>query len=162
MMRYLRIIFFIACFSILAASVFVVAAPKCSDTGGYLIIADTDELEEHLNGFESKNERVLLDLRDDEDFKKVHIGEAINIDGGSEDSLVEMLNKMEDNGRYVRNETEIILMCYSGKRAADAFNFLVKEGYLKVTYVTFGFEEYMEGYSGGISLESGECKCKEY
>ena len=49
-------------------------------------------------------------------------------------------------------------MCYSGNRSANAFNVLYENGYPHVTYVKFGYDDFVEEQEE-FTPQIGKCPC---
>ncbi|MEK9650460.1 MAG: rhodanese-like domain-containing protein [Gammaproteobacteria bacterium] len=77
----------------------------------------------------NKDNAVLVDVRDREDFEKGHITNAINIPYKDFDQRLEELNKYQDSS--------IITICAMGRNAALSAEKLQKQGFKK-TYVLKG------------------------
>lgn len=127
----------------------------CSDGAEetcYRVITEYAEFTKLLQNFDE--EMVLLDLRDNREYENAHCIGSINVpfdDGGTW-----LLKQAEENGW---KEKTVYLMCGGGKRSADAFNLLVENGFSKVIYVTFGYEEYIQTQGYENSEGAGVCDC---
>ena len=118
----------------------------------YRIISEYAELTELLQNI--SEETVLLDLRDNREYENAHCIGSINVP--FDDNGEWLLKNAEENGWQ---EKTIYLLCGKGKRSADAFNLLVKEGYSKVVYISFGYEEYTENLGYENSEGADVCDC---
>ncbi len=128
-----------------AVSLFITPKPS------YNIVIGVDVLNEGIND----ENTILIDLRNENDYKAGHIDGAINmpyIDGG-----IKMLAylKKKANKNY-----KLFLMCYHGNRSGMAFNLLRDEGYTNLNYVKFGYEEYVNIMGSKFKPTQGECPCK--
>ena len=133
----------------LAVTIFLLISYK-SD---YNIVIGADE----LNAGIKKTHTILIDLRDKKDYEAGHIDGAINMpytDGG-----IKMLDYL---GEKADKSYKIYLMCYYGNRSGMAFNLLRDEGYKKLYYVKFGYEEYANTMGSRFNPTQGECPCKNY
>lgn len=94
-------------------------------------------------------------LRKKEDYVKSHIGQAINwhFNDDGEYMLTYLKKKKYQN-------KEIYLICYSGNRAAKAFNLLYISGFKNINYVKFGYDEFVENVGNEFTPSTGECSCK--
>lgn len=106
--------------------------------------------------FDSSSKLLLVDLRDDDDFKQKHIDGAINLPFNDDGTLL-LWYLTKQNLKNKR----IYLMCYSGSRSAKAFNLLSQNNFTKLSYVRFGFAEFesLVGERGTYTI--GACLCKE-
>ena len=91
-------------------------------------------------------------MRDRNDYEAGHISGFMNLPSKDGESVLIYLNE-----KNLKNK-EIILMCYSGNRAAITTNYLVEHGIKNIKYVKFGFEEYA-GIIEGVLAEEGQCDC---
>lgn len=114
------------------------------------LMYEEDELTELLQEVYPAN--VMIDLREREDYEAGHIDGFINIPSSDGVELMEYLqdNKLEKKSIY--------LMCYSGKRAAAAVDLLHDKGYKHLTYITFGYDDYVNSQDSFVP-EVGECDC---
>lgn len=69
--------------------------------------------------------RVIIDVREPDEFRKGHVDRAINIPPAT---LLNDTNALQD----VPKDAEIILYCVSGSRSNTAKNILEKRGYTNV------------------------------
>mgnify|MGYP000978325484 CR=1 FL=1 len=103
----------------------------------------------------NKNSILIIDLRDDDDYERGHIGQAINLPYNDDgEYMLTYLNKNNYQNK------EIYLICYSGNRATKAFNLLFASDYKNINYLTFGYEEFIENVGSDFSPAVGECNCK--
>lgn len=114
------------------------------------LLYSPDALSELLDGVYPSN--IMIDIRDREDYERGHIDGFINIPSTDGISVDEYLKKERLSHKYV------YLMCYSGKRAAKATEYLKKQGYMHVVYITFGYDEYAQSQDGFVP-KIGECDC---
>ncbi|MBP1566777.1 MAG: rhodanese-like domain-containing protein [Oscillospiraceae bacterium] len=116
----------------------------------YHIIIETSEVQKLSN---SRNPaQVLVDLRDQKDYEEGHIPGFINIPSKEGKELLEYLQSHKLKKKY------IYLMCYSGNRSANAFNVLYENGYPHVTYVKFGYDDFVEEQEE-FTPQIGKCPC---
>ena len=73
---------------------------------------------------ENEENYIILDVRTEEEYKKSHIPEAINIP--NEEITIETTNKLTDKDQL------ILVYCRSGNRSKEASKKLVKLGYTNV------------------------------
>lgn len=94
----------------------------------------------------------MIDLREREDYESGHIKGFINVPSSDGEELMKYLqdNKLKKKSIY--------LMCYSGKRAAASVDLLRHNGYRHLTYITFGYNDYMKSQDDFIPV-IGECDC---
>ena len=84
--------------------------------GNYLILTEVDELDKLYLSNDPK--LLFIDLRDSKDYEAGHIDKYINIPFSKDDKDT-LLNFLEKNNY---KDKTIVLMCYSSKRASEAFN----------------------------------------
>lgn len=101
-----------------------------------------------------RDDLLIVDLRDREDYERKHIAGAINLPYNDDGAF--MLSYLSAKNKQ---NTEIYLMCYSGKRAGKAFNQLVENNFNNVHYVRFGFDAYEEALGTSGIFAEGECPC---
>ncbi|NLL68206.1 MAG: rhodanese-like domain-containing protein [Clostridiaceae bacterium] len=135
---------------ILILIIFNVCIIKKSMKKDIKLLYNENELSELLQGIYPAN--ILVDLREREDYEEGHIDGFLNIPSNDGIELLEYLknNELERKSIYV--------MCYSGRRAAAAFELLQKNGYPYITYITFGYEDYVNSQDGFIP-KTGQCDC---
>ena len=75
------------------------------------------------------------------------------------DGGVKMLDYLKKNAN---KNSVVYLMCYYGTRSGMAFNLLRDEGYKRLNYVKFGYEEYVNTMGSKFKPTLGECPCKNY
>ena len=80
--------------------------------------------EEAKRIMENEENYIILDVRTEEEYKKSHIPEAINIP--NEEITIETTNKLTDKDQL------ILVYCRSGNRSKEASKKLVKLGYTNV------------------------------
>lgn len=122
------------------------------ETQEYRIISEYGELTNLLQTRDDNS--ILLDLRNNRDYENAHCIGSINVPFDDEGEW--LLKKAEENGW---EEKTVYLMCGGGKRSADAFNLLVAEGFPKVVYITFGYEEYVQAQGYENSEGANVCDC---
>jgi rhodanese-related sulfurtransferase len=88
--------------------------------GNYLILTEVDELDKLYLSNDPK--LLFIDLRDSKDYEAGHIDKYINIPFSKDDKDT-LLNFLEKNNY---KDKTIVLMCYSSKRASEAFNLLTQ------------------------------------
>lgn len=76
------------------------------------------------------DDAVVLDIREDNEFKDGHILNSIHIPMGKISERLKELEKYKDN--------PVVIACQSGNRSADVGNTLKKEGFKKVYNLTGG------------------------
>lgn len=81
-----------------------------------------------------KKDAVLLDLRDDKDFKKSSLENAVNIPMDEFEEKVSQQIKDKDQ--------EVLLYCNTGTRTSEASQILEKNGYTNVINSIDGVKEY--------------------
>lgn len=113
----------------------------------YSIISSLDEFNYMYE--QGNPENIFIDLRDEEDYEAGHLNQFINVPYNDQSQLVQFLNK----NKYKKKR--IILMCYSSKRAGNAFNELIAEGFRRISVLNFSAEDILS--SGNI--ETGPCNC---
>lgn len=148
-LKIIIIFLLIVSLSSITVSAVLLSTPKPN----YNIVLGVDKLNELIN---EKN-AILIDLRDEKDYEAGHIDKAINMpytDGGVK--MLEYLKK-KANKNY-----KVYLMCYYGNRAGMAFNLLRDEGYKRLNYVKFGYDEYKNSMGAKFKPTQGECPCKYY
>ncbi|MBQ9120135.1 MAG: rhodanese-like domain-containing protein [Lachnospiraceae bacterium] len=118
----------------------------------YTILTEYASLPEIAGDTDEKT--VLIDLRDNSDYEYMHIDGALNVP--YEEDGTWLLKYLEENEM---KDKELYLMCGGGKKSADAFNLLVRAGYRKVHYVSFGFEEYIEACGTEAAQGAAICDC---
>lgn len=79
---------------------------------------------------------VIVDVREAAEFKKGHIADAIHIPVGS---LESQIKKIE-----LYKKDDVIVVCHTGTRSADACSTLVKQGFEKVYMLTGGMQSWEE------------------
>ena len=102
----------------------------------------------------SQQKKVIIDLRDNPDYEITHIESSVNIPLDDEGEW--LLKKIPE---YAGRFTNIILVCYSGKRAATGYNLLKKAGYFNVNCVVAAFEDICKelGYENLKGAEICDC-----
>ena len=147
--RSIIIFLFIVSLLSIVSTIILLVTPKFEGS----IILGVDE----LNSGIKKSNAILMDLRDEQDYEAGHIDGAINMpytDGG-----VKMLDYLKKNAN---KNSVVYLMCYYGTRSGMAFNLLRDEGYKRLNYVKFGYEEYVNTMGSKFKPTVGECPCKKY
>lgn len=96
---------------------------------------------------------IIIDLRDKNDYEVAHIGKTINIPFVDGSEIDDYLIKNNSKSKTV------YLFCYSGNRAAVAFNYLTEKGYKSLVYVNFGYEEFCERTNNTFIPATGPCDC---
>lgn len=129
----------------------------CKKEGGstgqvYRVIADYEELDALLAA--PAEDMVLLDLRDNKAYEKVHLAGSINVP--YDDDGTWLLQCVE---KHSWKESAIYLICGSGKRSAAAFNLLVEQGIPRVFCISFGYEAYLASQGYGTSEGAEACDC---
>ncbi|WP_273065662.1 rhodanese-like domain-containing protein [Acetivibrio saccincola] len=119
--------------------------------GNYLILTEVDELDKLYLSNDPK--LLFIDLRDSKDYEAGHIDKYINIPFSKDDKDT-LLNFLEKNNY---KDKTIVLMCYSSKRASEAFNLLIKNDYLHLYVVNINVEDLLNEYSN--VLLTGPCNC---
>lgn len=140
------------CFSVIVSIVFLVIIIFYQPVK-VSIINNVNSFYEAINN--NKNSILIIDLRDDDDYERGHIGQAINLPYNDDgEYMLTYLNKNNYQNK------EIYLICYSGNRATKAFNLLFASDYKNINYLTFGYEEFIENVGSDFSPAVGECNCK--
>lgn len=80
---------------------------------------------------DNEKNKKLIDVRQDWEFKKGHLENAVNIDVMGDD--------FESKVSAIPKETPIYVYCYSGGRSAEAAEKLKALGYRKVVNMTGGY-----------------------
>lgn len=80
------------------------------------------------------NPCVIVDIRDSESFKKGHIEGAINLSIKNIDDFVSSTDK----------KSHIIVCCYHGNSSRSAAKFLHKEGFVNVSSLDGGYENWKD------------------
>lgn len=124
-----------------------------SNLSNYKIITEMDEINKIYSGNDPR--MLFVDLRDEADYEKGHIDKFINIPFTKEDKNT--LLTFLDKNKYKRKT--IILMCYSSKRASNAFNYLLNNGYKNIYVINISSEELLNNF--GKDIETGSCNCLE-
>ena len=96
---------------------------------------------------------VIIDLREKDDYEDSHIESAVNIPYLNGQEVDEYLVKQ--NARNKR----ILLICYSGKRSAQVFNYLCEQGYKNIMLVSFGYEDFLSEKGDFFVPATGPCNC---
>lgn len=81
-------------------------------------------LEEAHNNINNKKDIIVLDVREDYEYKSGHLKKAINLPLGNVNSDIIKVAKDKDKPIYV--------YCHSGARSASACNSLTRLGYTEV------------------------------
>lgn len=102
--------------------------------GSRINIIGTDELKERMN---DPKTFILVDARDEEDYKKMHIRGAISIPVYDIEKLSDTLDK----------EKEVITYCSGGMcdASTDAANILAQKGFKKVSDYKGGIQDWFAG-----------------
>lgn len=94
-------------------------------------------------------------MRDEKDYVISHIDSSINIPYSDDGvNLVSYLKKK----KYEKKK--IYLICYSGNRAAKAFNLLFSKKFSNLNYVSFGYDDFLKKMGESFKPSTGECNCK--
>ncbi len=122
----------------------------------FSIITDYSELEQIACNAQTDSSMLLIDLRDNSEYEYAHLEGSVNVPFDDDGAwLVKYLNNNE------ASDKEIYLMCAAGKKSAKAFNLLLEQGYGKLHYVSFGFNEYRENKGGAYLEGAGVCDCEK-
>lgn len=140
------------CFILFCLLIFLAGCSNKEEKQEYGVMTEYSELTDFLQN--ANEEAVLLDLRDNREYENAHCIGSINIPFDDEGAW--LLKKAEENGW---KEKTIYLICGKGKRSGDAFNLLVKNGYPRVIYISFGYEEYIEALGYENSEGADVCDC---
>ncbi|WP_077609738.1 rhodanese-like domain-containing protein [Clostridium sp. Marseille-P2415] len=117
----------------------------------YRILVDPMEL---LNiAEEGAVNKLIIDLRDREDYEASHIKNTINLPFVDASEIDAYLSKHNS-----KNKT-IYLLCYSGNRSSQVFNYLSENGYKSLVYVNFGYEDFLEHTQDSFVPATGPCQC---
>jgi len=102
--------------------------------GNRIDILGTDELKERMS---DPKKVIIVDARDEEDYRKMHIPGAISIPVYDIERLSDTLDK----------EKEVITYCSGGMcdASTDAANVLVKKGFKKVSEYKGGMQDWFAG-----------------
>lgn len=96
--------------------------------------------------------QLFVDLRDAKDYENGHIEGFVNIPsktGEEVDQYIISHNNMKKT---------IYLMCYSGKRSAEVFNYLSQNGYKKIVCIIVGYDSFAANTDGFVP-STGPCNC---
>lgn len=135
------------------SSLVVIAALLMQPKPNYSIVIEVDVLNEGIKS----EQAILIDMRDEADYKAGHIEGAVNIpytDGG-----IKLLEYLKKNAS---KRHKLYLMCYHGNRSGMAFNLLIDEGYTNLNYVRLGYEDYVNAMGSRFKPVQGEYPCKNY
>lgn len=117
----------------------------------YKIISNTEEFFEFYDS--SGPVEIFIDLRDEKDYAIGHLSKFINVPySGSKKE--ETIKKFLDEN-YSKNNV-IVLMCYSSKRASDAFMYLDEIGYNNLVLINMDSCDILDS---GKDIQTGECNC---
>ena len=94
------------------------------------------------------NDNVIIDLRDNIDFKEAHITGAINMQYNDDNES--FLKAFKD--KKLKNK-QVYLICYAGSRASKVFNLLIENNYKNLHYVTFGVSDYISTLANGYDVQ---------
>ena len=110
------------------ALIIITMASACSKENGIGTSSDksfmTISSEEAKRIMENEENYIILDVRTEEEYKKGHIPEAINIP--NEEITLETTNNLTDKDQL------ILVYCRSGNRSKEASKKLVELGYTNV------------------------------
>ena len=134
-----------------AAALLIAAVVLLMLDNGEQILTVRDDLREIML---NSDDTVIVDLRDNPDYEITHIESSVNLPLDDDGEWL-----LGNISKYAGRFSKIILVCYSGKRAALGCKLLKNAGYHNVRCVVADFEDIgrMLGYD---SLEGAEiCDC---
>ena len=97
---------------------------------------------------------LLIDLREEDDYEKIHLDKFVNIPYSL--GMDRFLEFLEDNNY---NEKTVVLMCYTGKKSGKRFNDMYAKGYRNIYLVNMKCDEILNATPNYIS--TGPCNCLE-
>lgn len=95
---------------------------------------------------------VFIDLRERKDYEEGHIDGFINLPTCDSSEVLDYLNKKD------LKKKSIYVICYKGRRSAATIEQLHKNGYKHLSYITFGYDDYVESQHD-FKPKTGECDC---
>ena len=137
-------------FSLCCTFIYIVNAKKHD----FSMVTSCIELTEMMN--KHCLEDIIIDLRDNRDYESSHLIGSINIPYDEEGGY--LTRYLQESPMKKKN---IYLICYSGKRSAQAFNLLYDMGYHSLHVVTFGYDEYVQLEGETESEGADVCECNK-
>ncbi|MGN1156472.1 MAG: rhodanese-like domain-containing protein [Agathobacter sp.] len=138
-------------FIILIMSIVLLILYVYSQKLDYKIISSTEEFFEFYDS--SGPVEILIDLRDEQDYALGHLSKFINVPYSGSKKEETLKNFLDEN--YSKNNV-IVLMCYSSKRASDAFMYLDEIGYNNLVLINIDSCDILDS---GKDIQTGECNC---
>ncbi len=115
-----------------------------------VIVYEPEELKQEIEA--DHPNQLFIDLRDRKDYEAAHISGFMNWPCDDGKSVLDYLEENE-----LKNK-DVVLMCYSGNRAAKCANYLTDNGVKNIEYVKFGYDEFASTVDG-FRPEKGQCDC---
>ncbi|MGB3725844.1 MAG: rhodanese-like domain-containing protein [Glaciecola sp.] len=98
-------------------------------------LAKVDDISVQAFSELASNERLLLDVRTPGEYASGYIADAVNMPVGQ---LPSTFNKIKDK------QQTIVVYCRSGRRAANAIEFLQSQGFTNVSHLEGDFMQWEE------------------
>lgn len=137
-------------FVIIIVIAFMVGQKWKANNNNYKIITNKKEFQELYFNYDPSI--LLIDLRDERDYEKGHLDMFINIPFENEGDG-KLLEFLAENKYW--NKT-LVLMCYTSKRSAKAFNSLTEHGYNNIIFVNMDSNELLDDSD---NIVTGPCNC---